>query len=229
MKKIIIIGGYGDGVVIASALQDLQSSNEKVTPYGFLNDVEPCGKYIAGLPVLDKIDNAKKFLDQKDIYFISALLKVKKSHERSQKINSLEIPLKRFYTLIHPQSTVSKTAKIGYGTFVGPYVTIMPNSTIGNHCSFRASASVGHDCVIGSYCYMGPNSTLSGRVKLEDGVHIGPNACVVENIKLGLFSVVGLGSAVLHDLPGFVTAFGCPVKIIEKLTPERQMGKRKSF
>jgi acetyltransferase EpsM len=220
LKRIIILGGLGDGLVVASALQDLRASGENVVPYGFLNDFEKQGSRISGIPVLDKIENAKKFLDQEEIFFIAALLKVKETYYRAKKIEDLEIPKERYFTLLHPSATVSKSAKIGHGTFVGPHVTIMPEAVIGNHCSFRASASVGHDCMVGNDCYMGPNSTLSSRVKRGDGVHIGPNACVLEKVGLGPYSVVGLGSAVLKDLPAFVVAFGCPVKIIETLEVE---------
>jgi acetyltransferase EpsM len=213
LKRIIILGGHGDGVVIASALEDLRAFDKSVVLYGFLNDFEPPGTKIADFPVLNKIENAKKFLGQKDIFFISALLKPKESYERSQKIEKLMIPLERYYTLIHPQATVSKAAKVGNGTFVGPHANIMPNAFIGNHCSFRASANVGHDCILGNYCYMGPNSSLSGRVKLGNGVHIGPNASVIEGVQIGSYSVIGIGSVVLKNIPDFSIAFGCPAKV----------------
>ena len=77
MKRIIILGGYGDGIVVASALRDLRDSNEDVIPFGFLNDFEPRGKTIDGLPVLGKIADATQFLNQKDMFFVSDLLKVK--------------------------------------------------------------------------------------------------------------------------------------------------------
>jgi acetyltransferase EpsM len=212
-KRIVILGGHGDGVVVASALQDLRTLDRYIIPYGFLNDFEPPGTMIADIPVLDKIENAKTFLDQKDVYFISALLKAKESYGRSQKIEQLRIPLERYYTLIHPHATVSKSAKVGYGTFIGPHANIMPNVIIGNHCSFRASANVGHDCIIGNYCYMGPNSNVSGRVKLGDGVHVGPNASVLDRLEIGSYSVIGIGSVVLENVPAFAIAFGHPAKI----------------
>ena len=213
MKRIVILGGQGDGVVLASALQDLRAFDSDIIPYGFLNDFEPPGTKIADLPVLDKIENAEKFLDQKDIFFISALLKPKQSYERSQKVEKLMIPLERYYTLIHPHATVSKAAKVGHGTFVGPHANIMPNAIIGNHCSFRAGANVGHDCILGNYCYMGPNSNVSGRARLGDGVHIGPNASVLDGVKIGPYSVIGIGSIVVKDIPDFVVAFGNPAEV----------------
>lgn len=217
MKRIIILGGQGDGVVIASAIEDLRAFNKDVVPYGFLNDFDPPGTKIANLPVLDKTENARKFLEQKDIYFISALLKVKESFQRSQKVENLKIPIERYFTLIHPHATVSKSAKVGNGTFVGPHANIMPDAIIGTHCSFRASANVGHECIIGNYCYMAPNSTLSGRVNLGNGVHIGPNASVLEGVNIGSYSVIGIGSVVLKDIPDFVIAFGYPAKIRKKI------------
>lgn len=217
MKRILILGGQGDGVVIASALQDLRDFDREIIPYGFLNDFEPPGTKIADLPVLDKIENAIKFVGQKDIYFISALLKPKQSYERSQKIEKLMIPLERYYTLIHPQATVSKAAKVGKGTFVGPHANVMPGATIGNHCSFRAGANVGHDCIIGNYCYMGPNSNVSGRVKLGDGVHIGPNASVLDRVNIGSYSVIGIGSVVVKDIADFMIAFGNPAEVRRKV------------
>jgi acetyltransferase EpsM len=213
LKRILILGGQGDGVVIASALQDLRAVDRGVIPYGFLNDREPPGRKIAELPVLDKIENARKFLDKQDVYFISAILKAKEGYTRSQKIEKLEIPIERYFTLIHPHATVSKTAKVGRGTFVGPHANIMPNAIIGNHCSFRAGANVGHDCVLGDYCYMGPNSNVSGYAKLGNGVHIGPNASVVDAVEIGAYSVIGIGSVVLKNIPDFVIAFGNPAKV----------------
>jgi len=217
LKRVIILGGHGDGVVIASSLDDLRALGEAVMPYGFLNDHEPQGTLIGGLPVLGQIDEADKFLDQKDVLFISAILKAKESYDRAKKVEGLIIPLERFLTLIHPQATVSTRAKIGAGTFVGPHVNIMPNVVIGNHCSFRASANVGHDCVVGDFCYMGPNSTLSGRVRLGNGVHIGPNASVLERVELGNYCLIGMGSVVLKSVPGFSIAFGNPAKVQKRL------------
>ena len=37
MKKIVILGGYGDGIVVASALKDIKNRKEDVIPFGFLS------------------------------------------------------------------------------------------------------------------------------------------------------------------------------------------------
>lgn len=212
MKRILILGGEGDGAVLASALEDLRDAGADILPFGFLNDFEEKGKRIAGLPVLDTMANARAFLADPEVYFITAILKAKESQTRSQKIKALPIPADRYFTLIHPHATVSKRAHIGHGTFVGPHANIMPNAQIGAHCSFRASSNVGHDCIVEGFCYVGPNASLAGRCVLREGVHIGPNACVRERVEIGAHSVVGMGSVVLNSIPPLSIAFGNPAK-----------------
>jgi acetyltransferase EpsM len=165
------------------------------------------------LPVLGAADRTHEFLAHDDVYFVTALLKVKEAYPRSRKIEALGIPVNRFYTVIHPSATVSRRAVIGPGTFVGPHVNVMPNVVMGRHCSLRASANIGHDCKIGNFCYVGPNSTLSGRVTLGAGVHLGPNTSVLERVKLGDFSVIGIGSVVLKHVPEFSIAYGNPAAV----------------
>lgn len=215
-KKIIIIGGHGDGCVIASAIHDLRDAGHDLEAIGYINDHETAGTLIDELPVLGATDRVHDLFTHDDVYFVTALLKVKEAYTRSRKIDALGIPVNRFYTVIHPSATVSRRAVIGPGSFVGPHANVMPNVVMGRHCSLRASANIGHDCRIGHFCYVGPNATLSGRVTLGNGVHLGPNTSVLERVKLGDFSVVGMGSVVLKHVPEFSIAYGNPAIINAK-------------
>lgn len=215
IKNIIILGGQGDGLVVASFIEDLiNTKKEKINLVGFLNDSTE--NEIDGYPVLGKLKNALSFCKQDDIFFVSALLKAKYSYSRSKLIESLNIPLSKFLTIIHPTATISKSAKIGRGTVIGPHATIMPNVMISNHCSIRASANIGHDCILEDFCYIGPNSTLTGRSKMKVGSHLGPNACVLDSKVLGSYSVVGIVSCVVNDVNDFDIVFGCPARKIGK-------------
>ena len=222
-KKIIILGGYGDGELLAWALHDV----EGVKGIGWLNDHEERGTLIAELPVLGKIDKTtiKHFLDESRALFITALQKVKESEERLRKIRNLYIPPERFYTLIHPSAYVAPNVKIGYDTFVGFHVCIMANAVIGNHCSFRSSAHIGHDWVIKDGCFVGPNASLLGRGFLGEGVHIGPNVSVKEGIEIGDYAIVGMGSVVTKNIPAYQTAIGSPARQIETVTSYDQASK----
>lgn len=213
-KKIIILGGVGDGEVVASIINDI-SKYECIDLIGFLNDGDL--NKILDYPVFGGLNQWEQY-NQDDIFFISALLKTKNSFSRSRLLDSLEIPIEKFYTAIHPTAVVSKDSSIGYGNLIGPHVAIMPNVKIGNHCSFRAGASVGHHCQINDYCYMGPNSTLSGRSELSNGVHVGPNACVLDSVKVKQHCVLGAGSVLQKDTLSFSVYFGMPARKIESIS-----------
>ena len=209
-KKIVILGGYGDGELVAWALRDIQC----VEVYGWLNDEEREGSQIASLPILGKInkDKIKDLLSDPTVLFMTALQRVKNAQERLNKIKSLDIPPERYYSFIHPSAYVAPNVKIGYDTFIGFHVCIMPNTSIGNHCSFRSSAHVGHDLVIKDGCFVGPNSSLLGRGVLEEGVHIGPNVSIENRVKIGEYAIVGMGSVVTKDVPDGMTVIGSPAR-----------------
>lgn len=214
-KDIVILGGPGDGLGVASFIESLISlKKEKINLLGFLDDFTEGEIY--GYPILGKLGDALSLSQENNIFFLSAILKVKHSYSRSKLLESLNIPLSKFITIIHPTATIARSAKIGLGTVIGPYVNIMPNVTIGNHCSIRASANIGHDCTLEDFCYVGPNATLAGRTKMKTGAHLGPNACVLEFKTIGSYSVVGIGSSVVKDVNEFDVVFGCPARKVGK-------------
>lgn len=214
-KDVIILGGPGDGIGVASFIEDLiRLKKEKIKLLGFLNDFTKGEVY--GYPILGKLNDASSFSQRDNVFFVSAILKVKQSYQRSKLLESLNIPLSKFITIIHPTATIARSTQIGLGTVIGPYVNIMPNVIIGNHCSLRASANIEHDSTLEDFCYVGPNATLAGKTKMKTGAHVGPNACVLEFKTIGSYSVVGMGSSVVKDVNEFNVVVGCPARKVGK-------------
>ena len=212
IKNIIILGGHGDGVVVASLVHDIEAFDNSVKLFGFLNDgIE---EKILQYPVLGKLKDWKKFKTDDSVYFVTALLKTKYSYQRSKLIDSLCIPREKFCNVVHPTATISKLSTIGVGNVIGPSVNIMPNVYIGDHCSFRAGASIGHDCIIEDFCYVGPNAVMAGRSKMRKGAHMGPNSSLLDGKVLQEHVVLGMGSVMTKDTEEFRVYFGVPAKKI---------------
>lgn len=68
MKKLIILGGRGIGMVAASVANDLGTYEI----LGFLNDFVPIGEKIGkhnGYKVIGKSNDVKSYLDNEDVFF----------------------------------------------------------------------------------------------------------------------------------------------------------------
>lgn len=99
--------------------------------------------------------------------------------------------------------------KIGFGFYIGHegYIIINKNSIIGNNCN------------ISQFCTIGSTTNFSPTV--GDNVYIGPNSCLVGNIKIGDNVVIGAGSIVTKNIPSNCTAVGNYAKVINDHTSEQ--------
>jgi sugar O-acyltransferase (sialic acid O-acetyltransferase NeuD family) len=207
-RQLVVLGGPGDGLVVAEAIHQAATGGQAIKLVGFLNDVLPAGSVLQGVPVLGRFEDWKK-LDP-NILFCPAVQKVKDMPARVSRIDSLGIPEERWGTVLHPQAVVASDVEIGVGTFVASYVTIQPGSRIGRFASLRAGAVLGHHSVVGDHAYIGPNATMCGRTIVSQGAHLGPGAVLLDNRTLGAFSVAGVAAAVTKNVPDYWIVFGNP-------------------
>jgi acetyltransferase EpsM len=214
MKKLIIIGGYGNGTVVQSTVEDINKIKPEGELLGFLNDNEK--EPINGYPVLGPIDKVTtdKYLKDDDIYFFYSLISVKLNHKFLFKLLELEIPKNKFATLIHPTAVVSKYAEIGYGVCIQPFVSIGPNTTIGNFIQIFAQSLVGHGAKLDDYSYVANNACIGADVHLKEGAYLGTNATTLEYVTLGKWSITGIGAVVLKDVDDYAKVVGSPARVI---------------
>ncbi|WP_405377616.1 hypothetical protein [Nonlabens sp. Asnod3-A02] len=214
MKKLIIIGGFGNGTVAQSTVNDINERSKEWELLGFLNDREDGP--INGSPVLGKIDKetAAKYLEDENVYFLYTLISVKLNFNFIHKLTDLEIPNERFATLIHPTAVVSKNAKIGFGVSIQPFVSVGPNVSIGNHVQIYAQSLIGHGSTLEDYSYVANNACIGADVVLKEGAYLGTNATTLEFVSLGKWSVSGIGSVIIRDVDDYGKVVGNPAKSI---------------
>lgn len=123
-----------------------------------------------------------------------------------------ENPGIRFGIAVHPSAVVSPSAVIGEGTVVMAGAVINADAVIGKHCIINTGASVDHDCVVGDFCHVAPHATLCGQVHLDEGVLMGAGSCAIPCVKIGSWTVIGAGAAVVNDIEEGVTAVGIPAR-----------------
>lgn len=215
MKQIVILGGPGDGVVVARSIEARGGRGEALQVAGFLNDALPPDSRIAGRPVLGRLEDWRRL--PAEFSFVAALHKLKQMQARMNRVIGLAIPDARWATVIDPAACIAEDVVIGHGSYIGPYAVVQPGCRIGKHVSIRAGANLGHDAGVADFAYVGPNASLCGRARLDEGAHLGPNACVADGKSVGRFAVVGICSAVTKNVPARTVVIGVPARRVSGL------------
>lgn len=112
------------------------------------------------------------------------------------------------------QIQIPHATKIGYGLFIshGGSVVVNPNAVIGNNCNLSQFTTIG-------------SNSDKGAV-IGDNTYIGPNVCIVEDVKIGNNVTIGAGSVVTKDIPDNATAAGNYAKVINYRDPGRFVNNR---
>lgn len=121
----------------------------------------------------------------------------------------------RFPVIADPSATVSKSAVVGEGTFIGKNVVVNADAVIGNHCILNTGSIVEHECTVGDFSHISIGAVLCGCVYIGKGAFIGAGALVKQGMQIGDQSLIGIGSVVLEDIPSGVKAYGSPCRVIK--------------
>lgn len=214
-KKILILGGEGNGGVIANAILDANNRgyNEWICE-GYLNDRYPIGAMIDSFEVRGSIkDDLQKFISQ-GYYFINTILRIDGQSERINMFENLGIPNSQLATFIHPTAYIAPNVKLGAGCVIMPLVAISSNTIFGKGCIVTVSATVGHDNVIGDYCHIAAQACVGACLKIGNGVHIGLNSTIRENLIIGDYSTLGMGAVLTKNIGNKEIWAGVPARFL---------------
>lgn len=107
------------------------------------------------------------------------------------------------------------TTQVGYGLYIGHGgpIVVNPTAIIGNNCNLSQFTTIGSN--------RGGPAAIIG-----DNTYIGPNVCIVEDVKIGSNVTIGAGSVVTKDIPDNATAVGNYAKVINYNNPGRFVNNR---
>lgn len=213
MKKVLILGGKGNGTVVANAIVDANMKGFCEYEFaGYLNDFEKQGSYIEEYPVLDSVQNIHKYFQE--YYFINTILRIDGNIQRINMIEELNIPLKRLATFIHPTAYVAPNVKINPGVVIMPNVSISSNTSIGKNSLIMVGATIGHDNKMGEYLHVAAQACVGSNLNIGTGVHIGLNATIKENITIGDNATIGMGTVLTKNVNNNEIWVGNPCKFL---------------
>ncbi len=102
----------------------------------------------------------------------------------------------RWVTFVHSKSHVSKHAKIGRGSIVCPFATVLGDSIVGEFATLNVYVCVAHNNVVGDFVTYSPYSGTMGNCSIGNNCFFGtsayaiPGVTLAENCKLSAGSVL---------------------------------------
>ncbi|MDO5668204.1 MAG: acetyltransferase [Alcaligenaceae bacterium] len=206
MNKLAIYGAGGHGKVIADTAellgwQTIHFFDENHSNYSQHESWEVLGGFFE---LCEKLDD-----------YEGVIVAIGNNKIRYAKYSQLKSLGGQLVSLIHPQSIVSRKAKIGTGSVVFAGAVVNAFTRIGEASIINTSASIDHDCDLGNAVHICPGTNLAGNVTVGDFSWIGIGSSVIQQIDITNDVFVGAGSVVVDNIERSGKYFGTPAKLVE--------------
>ena len=109
---------------------------------------------------------------------------------------------------------IGKSVEIGACTCIARGT--LADTKIYDYAKIDNLVHIAHNCHIRSGAYVIAGAEVSGGVVVGENSWISPNACVLQKVKIGANSLVGLGAVVTKNVEDGVIVAGNPAKMLRK-------------
>ena len=209
VRKLVIVGAGGLGRETAEAVRAINERSPTWDLVGFLDDGVPSETVFAGVPVLGPIDLVREMPDaavvlctvRSDLYW-----------SRKEIALRLDLPRDRYATVVHPSAVLPNGSALGPGSVVLAGVVSTVPTDVGDHVVIMPGTILTHDDRIASFVTFAAAVRLAGGVVVGEGAYLGVGALVREQLNVGRWSLVGMGSVVTRDIPAAEVWVGSPAR-----------------
>lgn len=213
---LVLLGAGGFARETAQAVLDANAHDlahgrpERWRLAGHLDD-DPAlhGREVDGVPVLGGCDLVHALPDVRVVVCVG---NPRDYAARARLVRRLDLPQDRYATVVHPTAAVSRTSVIGPGSVLLAHSVLTAAVQVGAHVAVMPHAVLTHDDVVGDYVTIASGARLGGGVRLERGAYVGSGALIREQTTIGAWSLIGMGSGVLGDVPPGEVWVGSPAR-----------------
>ena len=167
------------------------------------------GAAIGGAEVVGGLEDVKRYDDHAVVVCAGKGVVRRRLVER---LGELGVGPDRFTSVVHPAVTVPEGCTVGVGCILLAGVVLTADVVVGSHVVAMPHVTLTHDDVIDDYVTLAAGVTLGGGVRIEEAAYVGMNASVRERLVVGAAATLGMGSALVTDLPPGETWGGVPAR-----------------
>ncbi|WP_433532687.1 acetyltransferase [Micromonospora sp. CA-263727] len=219
MRDLVIVGAGGFARETAAAVRAVNEVRPTWRLRGFLDD-DPAlhGTERAGLPILGAIDGLV------ELPGTAAVVCVGNPGDyaaRQRIVQRLGLPAERYATIVHPAADVGAGSSLGPGTVLLAGVVLTADVTVGAHVAVMPQVVLTHDDRVADHVTLASGVRVGGGVVLHTGAYLGAGALIREAVTVGEWSLVGMGSVVVCDVPSGEVWVGSPARRLRAARPGR--------
>ncbi|WNI14409.1 acetyltransferase [Actinacidiphila sp. ITFR-21] len=220
---LVIVGAGGFAREAAQAVRDTQAADraadraERWRLLGHLDD-DPAlhGTEVDGVPVLGGCDLVPELPQARLLVCVGS---PRDYAVRARLVRRLALPEQRYATLVHPAAVVSDSSSVGPGSVLLAHCVLTAAVRVGAHAAVMPHAVLTHDDVVEEFATIASGVRLGGGVRVARGAYVGAGALVREHTVVGAWSLVGMGAAVLADVPPGEVWVGSPARRLRAAGP----------
>lgn len=133
------------------------------------------------------------------------------------------------FAQVRENAVIGKNCIIGNGVYIDQGVKVGDRVNIHNKALLYRNLVVEDDCFIGpGVCFVndpGPRANVIRKMKglswfVRKGASIGANACILSEVNIGRFAMVGAASLVSREVPDYGLVHGVPAKLVGFVSPK---------
>ena len=173
------------------------------------DDATLWGTTVAGEPVVGGLDLVREYDDHLLLVCAGRGSARRRIVER---LTGLGVSSDRYLTLVHPRVTVPSDCSVGVGSILLEGVVLTARVDIGDHVVAMPNVTLTHDDVVEDFSTLCAGVSLGGGVRVGSGAYVGMNASVREGCVIGRDTTLGMGAALVRDLPDNETWVGVPAR-----------------
>lgn len=209
MSELILIAASG----LAREVMAMVRSSGQYDVVGLLDDDKQlAGVTVDGAPVLGTIDDAPKFTHA----FVLVCIGPSRLREAVvERLTAMGVNEPRYAIAIDPTVQVPEGCRIGRGSILMRNTTLTAAVTLSSHVVVMPSVTFTHDDDVADFATFAAGVSLGGGVRIGKAAYLGMNASVRERTSVGAYSTVGMGAAVLSNVPDGETWVGVPAHEID--------------
>lgn len=206
----MIFGTGGAGRDAEQIVRDINAERSTYQLLGYLDgNTELHGAQVHELPVLGDLDWLAVHPN------VRVAVAVGNPASRRRLVARLEaMGHRKYVTLVHPLAWVGKWNVVGEGSTLYPGCLLTTDIRVGRFVLLNVATTLGHDTVAEDFVTLAPAANVSGNVLIGEGCDLGTNCSVNQRLRIGAWSIVGAGAAVVRDVPENVTVVGVPARVL---------------